>query len=67
MNAATYAHYCNDPFAMVMAVARMVRWTIKHGVDASSAAAFALFGFVKIHVSGAYELGNQFAELYESQ
>ena len=63
MNAATYAHYCNDSCAMVMTVARMVRWTMKHGVDVSSAAAFALFGLVKVMASGAYESGSQFAEL----
>jgi len=62
-HAATYAHYCNNPFAMIMAVARMVRWTIKHGIDVSSAAAFALFGSVKVKLFGEYKLGAQFADL----
>ena len=62
-NAATYAHYCENPFAMTMTVARMVQWTTKHGVDASSATAFALFGLIQVKLFGANKLGDQFAQL----
>lgn len=61
-NASTYAHYCNNPWAMIMSVARMVRWTTKHGLDTMSAAAFALFAFVKVKLN-AYEDGARFADL----
>lgn len=62
-NAATYAHYCEQPFAMVMCVGRMVRWTTKHGLDVCSAGAFALFGLVKIMLFSAYMEGREFADI----
>ena len=52
----------DNPFAMIMTVTRMVRWTTKHGLDSMSAAAFALFGLVKVKLN-AYEDGARFADL----
>ena len=47
VNAATYSHHNNNVFAFIMITTRMVRWTMKYGVDVFSAPGFAIFGMVK--------------------
>lgn len=63
INASTYAHYCEWPFAMIMCAARMVRWTAKYGVDSTSPVAFALFAFIQIAVHQNFERASNFADL----
>eukprot|EP00986_Skeletonema_menzelii_P004611 scaffold1587_cov139-Skeletonema_menzelii.AAC.3 len=60
VNAATYSHHCNNVFAFIMITARMVRWTMQHGVDVYSAPAFAIFGIVKN--ASSYKNGAQYAD-----
>ena len=60
VNAATYAHHCNNVFSLIMITARMVRWTMQYGVDVYSAPAFAIFGIIKN--ASSYKGGAQYAD-----
>ena len=60
VNAATYSHHLNNVFAFLMITARMVRWTMKYGVDVYSASALAIFGIVKN--ASSYKNGAQYAD-----
>ena len=61
VNAATYSHGANNPFALIMIASRMVRWTCKYGFDVYSAPAYAIFGFVKILLGATYATAAQYA------
>jgi len=61
VNATTYSHHCNNFFACIMINTRMVRWTMKHGVDVNSAPAFAIFGTIKKQLAS-YKTGAQYAD-----